>query len=156
MSDINKLRNRVNSLAQGIFEDSQLSEDGSLWISYESTLLNLSVTEAEDALRDLAEKFEISKTQVAVRAMVLVDVKISDKLNETVAQFTPTDFLPGVSLYIALNDDGKTGNVIACSILSADDLDESELRTALISVALTANYLDDEMQKEFGGSKVSD
>jgi hypothetical protein len=155
MTDINTLRNRVNSLAQGMFEDSQLSEDGSLWISYDSTALNVEVVQVTEGLDELADKLGISKSFVQIRAIVLLNVKVTNELNETIANWSPTDLLPGVSLYLSPQEAG-TANIIACAVLSAEDLDESELRTGLMSVAVTSNYLDDEMKGQFGGTRVGD
>lgn len=155
MSDINKLRNRVNSLAQGIFEDSQLTEDGQLLIAFDSTILILDVSEIDGEMLELASKFDLSKTFVDIRAIVLGDVKVTKELNEYVAGFGPTDVFPGVSLYLSVQDSGLC-NIIAGSVLSADDLDERELKTGLLNVALTAGFLDDELQKQFGGNRMAD
>lgn len=155
MSDINKLRNRVNSLAQGMFEDTSLTEEGNLIIAHDSTALILNVDELQDDMRTLADNFSLSKSFVDIRAIVLGDVKVSKELTEYVACFGPTDLLPGVTLYLAMQDNGLC-NVIACTVLSADDLDERELRTGLLNVALTAGFLDDEMQKEYGGKRMAD
>lgn len=155
MSDINKIRNRVNSLAQGLFASASLLDDGSTAIPFDSTLLFLSVKEIDDELTSLANEFNLSKTFVDIRAIVLTDVKVQSELTEFVASFSPTDAFPGVSLYLALQDNNKC-NVIASSVLSADDLDERELKTALLQVALTANFLDDELQKQYGGERFAD
>ena len=55
---------------------------------------------------------------------------------------------------ININEDGKTGTVVFRTMLIGDELDKEEIFTAMELVVNTADDIDDQLVKRFGGRTV--
>ncbi|MFM2022870.1 MAG: hypothetical protein RIR89_262 [Actinomycetota bacterium] len=86
---------------------------------------------------------------VAVQANVAHDVPLTGELAKHV--LVDHDYIFG-SLKLSANDDGKTCSVRLTNVLVADELDKSEIVSALTLIAGTADSIDDELVARFGGS----
>jgi hypothetical protein len=89
-----------------------------------------------------------------VWAPVIVDVKPSAELFEWVARDGQEYNYGGIRV---INDgDSKNVQLIFRVSLPGDSLDPGELKDALFAVALTADELDEELKKRFGGKRIED
>jgi hypothetical protein len=90
---------------------------------------------------------------VAIQANVANDVPLTGELAHHV--LVDHDYMFG-SLKLTANDDGKTCSVRLTNILVADNLDKSEIVSALPLIAGTADAIDDELVARFGGTTALD
>lgn len=151
MSDLLVVRDKVNRFAKEVFNSVNLDDDGDLIIFYESTAVHV-VTSAYDDVKKRREH-GIGVVSVRVQAMILMDVKGTNELFEYIAtEGQDWDF---GSLKASKNEEG-TYSISIQETLVGDTLDPVELKTALILIATTADELDEELQKRFGGVRVQD
>lgn len=156
MSNYLIVKDKVQRFARELFDTVQLDGDGDLSIPFESTNAFVSVSErdVEPDMKQMWEENQLSYTVVSIWAPIIVDVKSSDELNKWVAT-EGQDFLYGSTKIAPFDDKGRV-QVLMYMTLPGDTLDPGELKNALLSVCLTANNLDEELQKKFGGKRVQD
>lgn len=94
-----------------------------------------------------------SQAFVHITAPMLSGIKPSEELYKWVA-INGTGFRIGC--VEAFEEEGGTVFLRYKYVLLADFLDEDELSTAMWTVLATADDLDDELQKEFGGKRMID
>ena len=106
----------------------------------------------------------------SVLVKVLVDVSNPDLPLVNVAAFTLMNFKEDLAIYKYLftevipfiarweieEDEDGTLSLFLVHKLIIEDLDASELTAAVYSVALTADELDEDLQKRFGGKRCQD
>ena len=106
----------------------------------------------------------------SVLVKVLVDVSNPDLPLVNVVAFTLMNFKEDLALYKYLftevipfiarweieEDEDGTLSLFLVHKLLIEDLDASELTAAVYSVALTADELDEDLQKRFGGKRCQD
>lgn len=137
---IDQIQFKVQRQLQSIFGEVQLTSEGSFKFPVESTMGFGQVHEA-------GEHYIFS-----VFAPVLIDVPITNELTHYVA----TEFFMIGGLRLLPADNGREGSLNFEYRILADDLDDSELRVAVSMVCVTADDLDDKLQKRFGGKRVAD
>jgi len=93
------------------------------------------------------------RTVVEIKAPVLFKVKPTPKLFEWVAREGGDYWFGHLSVH---DDDSGTVTIMMRHSLLGDYLDEPELMHALMGVLHTADRLDDEMQKKFGGERLKE
>lgn len=156
MSSYLVVKDKVQRFAKEVFSQVLLDDDGDLVVPYESTRVFISVIE-KDIDSDVAAFFEqhqLSHTFIEVWAPIIVDVKPSSALYEWVAT-DGQDFNYG-GCRVIFRGDAKNAEVIFRVSLPGDTLDPGELKDALLAVAVTADNLDDELRKRFGGKRIED
>jgi hypothetical protein len=94
-----------------------------------------------------------TQTFVHITAPMLRDIPASEELYKWVA-VNGTGFRIGC--VEAFENEDKTVFLHYKYVLLADFLDEDELSTAMWTVLFTADNLDDELQKQFGGKRFVD
>lgn len=153
MSDFLVVRDKVNRFAKEVFNSVNLDDDGDLVIFYKSTALQVvtfdSGAESEKERRELG----IGTIFVRVSATLLFEVKGSKDLFEFIA--TEGQEYDIGSMKASKGEDG-TYTITMQETMVGDTLDPVELKTALLSIAMTADELDDELQRRFGGTRVGD
>jgi hypothetical protein len=137
---IDQIQFKVQRQLQSIFGEVQIDSDGNFKFPVESTMGFGSVHQAGD----------LSVFQVF--APVLFEVPITHEL----AHYVATEFFMFGNLLLRPADNGRDGNLTFEYRILADNLDESELRIAVSMVCITADDLDDKLQKRFGGKRLSD
>jgi len=156
MSNLLVVKDKVSRYAREVFNIVQLDDDGDLIIPYESTKVFIRVFEREVAAENEAfwNENQLSRTAVYVWAPTIFDVKPSNELYKWVAT-EGADFFYG---HCKVSPFGESGNVqVLFEItLAGDTIDPGELKQALLAVAMTADDLDDELKKKFGGKRVDD
>jgi hypothetical protein len=156
MSNYLVVKDKVQRFAKEVFNQVLLDDDGDLVIPYESTRVFISVSqkEVDDDVSDFWNEHQLSHNFVEVWAPVLVDVKPSAELFEWVARDGQEYNYGGIR--VIDHDGGKNVQLIFRVALPGDSLDPGELKDALFAVALTADELDDELKKRFGGKRIED
>jgi hypothetical protein len=156
MSNLLVVRDKVSRYAKEVFNIVQLDDDGDLIIPYESTRVFIRVFEREVAKEN--ESFwnenQLSRTAVYVWAPTIFDVKPSNELYKWVAT-EGADFFYGHCKVTPFGDKGNVQVIFEITI-PGDSIDPGELKQALLSVATTADDLDDELKIKFGGKRVED
>jgi hypothetical protein len=153
MSDFLVARDKVNRFAKEAFNSVNLDDDGDLVIFYESTALRVITTEYPSESKKERQELGIGTILVRVSATLLFDVKGSKDLFEYIA--TEGQEYDIGSMKASKTEDG-TYTITMQETLIGDTLDPAELKTALISIATTADDLDEELQRRFGGTRVGD
>jgi hypothetical protein len=156
MSNYLVVKDKVQRYANEVFNQVLLDDDGDIVIPYESTRVFISVSQKE-VDKDVLEfwnEHQLSHNFVEVWAPVIVDVKPSAELFEWVARDGQEYNYGGIRV---INDgDSKNVQLIFRVSLPGDSLDPGELKDALFAVALTADELDEELKKRFGGKRIED
>jgi hypothetical protein len=156
MSNYLVVKDKVQRYAKEVFNQVLLDDDGDIVIPYESTRVFISVSQKE-VDKDVLEfwnEHQLSHNFVEVWAPVIVDVKPSAELFEWVARDGQEYNYGGIRV---INDgDSKIVQLIFRVSLPGDSLDPGELKDALFAVALTADELDEELKKRFGGKRIED
>jgi hypothetical protein len=156
MSNLLVVKDKVSRFAREVFNVVQIDDDGDLVIPYESTKIFIRVFEREVSaeMEEFWSENQLSRTAVYVWAPTIFDVKPSNDLYKWVAT-EGADFFYG---HCKVGSFGENGNVqvIFEITLAGDTIDPGELKQALLAVAMTADDLDDELQKKFGGKRVDD
>ncbi len=95
------------------------------------------------------------RTLVRVSAPLLRGVQPTPALYEYLARESPSLWFGSIRVW----DDDETKGMLSMTLghtLLGDYLDEDELRVALFQILNSADELDDELQKRFGGKRWSD
>jgi hypothetical protein len=146
MPTVDQVKNKVLRLMAKNFEI-KTTDSEMIIVRHESSMLSV-VVEEWDNDRDG------HNTVVKISAYVLWDVKRTPQLYEWVAT-SGQGYLWG---RMACNDADVASETHLCyerNILG-DNLDEPELISAVTSLLMKANELDDELQKKFGGKRTAD
>lgn len=156
MSNLLVVKDKVTRFAKEVFNVVMIDDDGDLVIPYESTKIFIRVFEREVSkeMEEFWSENQLSRTAVYVWAPTIYDVKPSNDLYKWVAT-EGADFFYGHCKVSAFGDKGNV-QVIFEITLPGDTIDPGELKQALVAVAMTADDLDDELQKKFGGKRVDD
>jgi hypothetical protein len=156
MSNVLVVKDKVTRYAKEVFNVVMIDDDGDLVIPYESTKIFIRVFERE--VEAAGEAFwnenQLSRTVVYVWAPTVFDVKPSNELYKWVAT-EGADFFYGHCKVTGFGDSGNVQVLFEITI-PGDTIDPGELKQALLAVAFTADDLDDELQKKFGGKRVDD
>jgi hypothetical protein len=156
MSNVLVVKDKVMRFAKEVFNVVMIDDDGDLVIPYESTKIFIRTFEREVAPDSEAfwNENQLSRTAVYVWAPTIYDVKPSNELYKWVAT-EGGDFFYG---HCKVSPFGESGNVqvIFEITIPGDTIDPGELKQALLAVAMTADDLDDDLQKKFGGKRVDE
>jgi hypothetical protein len=143
MSKVSQVQKKVQSILSSELGSVNVDADGNLKISYESTLLMIKTLE-------FGEKNEA--TIIEMTGVVSMNTPASPKLykylNEQNGNLT-------FGALVHLEGDKSALILLKYSILG-DFLDPEELLNAVRAVILMADLLDDEITKEFGGTRFID
>ena len=156
MSNYLVVKDKVQRFAKEVFNQVLIDDDGDLVIPYESTRVFISVGEKEVSadILDFYNEHQLSHTSVEVWAPVIVDVKPTAALFEWVAR-DGQDYNYGGFRVLDYGDSKNVQLQFRVS-LPGDSLDPGELKDALLAVALTADDMDDDLKKLFGGKRIDD
>ena len=156
MSNLLVVKDKVTRFAKEVFNVVMIDDDGDLVIPYESTKIFIRVFEREVATENEAfwNENQLSRTAVYVWAPTIFDVKPSNELYKWVAT-EGADFFYGHCKVTSFGDKGNVQVIFEITI-PGDSIDPGELKQALLSVATTADDLDDELKAKFGGKRVED
>ena len=170
MSNLLVVKDKVTRFAKEVFNVVMIDDDGDLVIPYESTKIFIRVFEREVAAENEAfwNENQLSRTAVYVWAPTIFDVKPSNELYKWVAT-EGADFFYGHCKVTSFGDKGNVQVIFEITI-PGDSIDPgelkqqlasggalaSELKQALLSVATTADDLDDELKAKFGGKRIED
>jgi len=156
MSNLLVVKDKVTRFAKEVFNVVMIDDDGDLVIPYESTKIFIRVFEREVAkeMEEFWTENQLSRTAVYVWAPTIYDVKPSNDLYKWVAT-EGADFFYGHCKVGAFGEKGNV-QVLFEITLAGDTIDPGELKQALLAVAMTADDLDDELQRKFGGKRVDD
>lgn len=156
MSNLLVVKDKVSRYAREVFNIVRLDDDGDLIIPYESTRVFIRVIEHE--VEPDNESFwndnQLSRTCVYVWAPTVFDVTPTNELYKWVAT-EGADFWYGHCKVTPFGDKGNVQVIFEITI-PGDTIDPGELKRALLSVATTADNLDDELKAKFGGKRVED
>lgn len=156
MSNYLVVKDKVQRFAKEVFNQVLIDDDGDLVIPYESTRVFISVSQKDidPELSEFWNDHQLSHNFVEIWAPVIVDVKPSADVFEWVARDGQEYNYGG---FRVINDgDSKNVQLIFRVSLPGDTLDPGELKDALLAVALTADELDDDLKKRFGGKRIED
>jgi hypothetical protein len=156
MSNLLVVKDKVTRFAKEVFNVVMIDDDGDLVIPYESTKIFIRVFEREVASENEAfwNENQLSRTAVYVWAPTIFDVKPSNELYKWVAT-EGADFFYGHCKVTSFGDKGNVQVIFEITI-PGDTIDPGELKQALLSVATTADDLDDELKAKFGGKRIED
>ena len=156
MSNLLVVKDKVTRFAKEVFNVVMIDDDGDLVIPYESTKIFIRVFEREVATENEAfwNENQLSRTAVYVWAPTIFDVKPSNELYKWVAT-EGADFFYGHCKVTSFGDKGNVQVIFEITI-PGDSIDPGELKQALLSVATTADDLDDELKAKFGGKRIED
>jgi hypothetical protein len=141
MPSVDEVRSKVQRILQNKGLHIELKGE-EFWVPYQTTRCRISVRPFGD------------KTVVDLAAVVIGEVKVTSKLKEYIGERSAHFVLGNIAL---LHIDGqKDGIVIFRHAILGDFLDEDELMTSLAAVVTTADELDEQLQKMFGGRRAID
>lgn len=135
-----EVKDRVQRLLSDLVGPIEIDRDGDFTFTFESTRVWV-------AIYDWPEQEQVI---VRVQGIPLWEVPGSPALFERVATDALDMRFGALSLF--KREDG-TYNLNFCHSLLGGTLDPDELKHALLAVAFTADRVDDEYQKEFGGKR---
>jgi hypothetical protein len=138
-----EVKDRVQRLLADLVGTVEIDREGDFMFSYESTRVFVTVSEWS----------ETDLTTVSVLSIPLFEVPGSSELFERIATDARSMRFGTLSLF--KREDGAY-NVNFHHTLVGDTLDPDELKHAVSAVAYTADHIDDELQKEFGGKRWAD
>jgi hypothetical protein len=156
MSNLLVVRDKVTRFAKEVFNVVMIDDDGDLVIPYESTKIFIRTLdrEVDPEMDAFWTENQLSRTAVYVWAPTIFDVKPSNELYKWVAT-EGADFFYGHCKVSPFGDNGNVQVIFEVTI-AGDSIDPGELKQALLAVALTADDLDDELKKKFGGKRIED
>jgi len=156
MSNLLVVRDKVTRFAKEVFNVVMIDDDGDLVIPYESTKIFIRTLdrEVDPEMEQFWTENQLSRTAVYVWAPTIFDVKPSNELYKWVAT-EGADFFYGHCKISPFGDNGNVQVIFEVTI-AGDSIDPGELKQALLAVALTADDLDDELKKKFGGKRIED
>jgi len=136
----------LNLLTQGMKLQVQVDGDGDILVKFSDTSTAVWFTFSEQEFEDGAP----TQGFVHINAPILREVAKSAELYEwLVTQGT----MYRIGFVRAIHAEDGTISLMFRYALLADYLDEDELSTAMWSVIGTADELDEELQKQFGGKR---
>jgi len=157
MEEIEVVRAKVERYAKEIFQNISIAPDGDLQFRFESTKIEIRVRHLKTWQNEEDRAYHIRHGLPTVRvdiwAFVLIDVPRSPGLFKWVATEGQNWNFGGAK--VKLNDDGLAHLIFSYAI-SGSTLDPGELKNAALMVARTANNLDEDLQKRFGGKRFVD
>lgn len=136
MSAIDDVRSKVQRILTNNYSRVEIKRDGDFVVRYESAVTFV----------DVGEGFG-DGVIVGLTCPLVVEVPLTPALFEYVAT---SSFRMG-ALNVNRNEGDKIGAIFLTYSIVGDDLDESELTTAVNVMAVTGNTLDNELQEKFGG-----
>jgi hypothetical protein len=143
MSKVSQIQKKVQSILSSELGSVNVDADGNLKITYESTVLLISTME-------FGQKGD--ETIIELSGLVSLDTPASPKLYKYLND-------KNVALHFgALNysEGTKSSMILLKYSILGDFLDPEELLNAVRAVILMSDLLDDEVTKEFGGTRFID
>lgn len=143
MSKVSQVQKKVQSILSSELGSVNVDADGNLKISYESTLLMIKTHEFGD---------KGDETMIEMTGVVTMDTPASPKLYKYLNEQNSS--LHFGSLH---HLDGKKSTLILLKYcILGDYLDPEELLNAVRATVLMSDLLDDDIVKEFGGTRFID
>lgn len=139
MSAVDRVKKKTQQILTDILGSVRIDKDGDFVVTHESAAVFVTVTEG----------FGDDGTIIGVECPMVVDVKVTSDLYKWIATEGQSYILG--SCRLMSGDDFKTAMIAFRYNIIGDDVDESELKAAVFAVTLSANKLDDELKKKFGG-----
>lgn len=137
------VRAKVHEWASQLFRGVELLDSGTIFVpGFGSTALFIEVDDV----------FEGRHLRVLVDAPVLVDVPLTDDLFQYIGAKS-NDFVFGAFTVRMDYDGAQQGILCFRQTLLGDAIDKIELEVATKVVALTADDLDDNLKRRFGGRR---
>ena len=144
MSNLTRTREKVQSILTSKLGQIQLGRDGDFRIEYESTMVNISITELDDW------------TLVNVTSPIAFNSNHSSEIFEW-CNFANMTLEFGTVIYSYNPDsDGKQNMTVIKHVLLGNTLDPEELMQAVIAVINAANDFDEVFVDKFGGQRYLD
>jgi hypothetical protein len=138
VSSVERVRNKVQRMLADILGSVTVDKDGDFIVKHESVVLFVEVKEG----------FGEDGTVIDVSCPMVTDVTLKPEVYEWVA--VEGHWYKIGACRVVPEEDGTGWIHFGYSIIG-DDLDESELQAAIFGVMYTADGLDDELKKKFGG-----
>lgn len=142
--------NKVSRYSREVFPSVSENEEKQLFINYESTVVMIEVLPIHynEKLSRYKQKHDLPEYYVRIMAVLLMKAPQNPAIYQWIATRGQEEPFGNAELYP--QRDGTAAIVYTYS-LSADTLDPAELKWAVLTVALTADTLDDELKTRFGG-----
>ena len=157
MSGKEIVHGKVSRYLKEIFPKSTELDNKSFTIPFETTRIWISIEEGNipksEKSKDWHVNHDIPHVFVKVWAAILVAAPRSPALFKWVATEGQNWMLGGTR--VVLGDDGECSLIFVYN-LAGETLDPGEFKNAVMSVATTANHLDDIAQEKFGGKRFID
>lgn len=144
MSNLNKTRDKVQTILTSKLGKIQLDRDGNFRIEYESTMANISVKESDDW------------TLIEVTSPIAFNSNHSSEIFEFCNLLNMTLEFGTVIYSYDPNGDSKQNMTIIKHVLLGNTLDPDELMNAVIAVIKTADDIDEVFVNKFGGQRYLD
>jgi hypothetical protein len=143
MSRTDEVRNKVQRILAEDLGSVKVDKDGDFVVVHESAVTFVQVYSRNES---------DPEADIVINAFcpLIIDVPLTSALYEWVAT-EGQEFYFG-SCRVVKDDNGKTGRVLYKYSIVGNDLDPNELFTLVYTVAMTANQLDNDLQKQFGGN----
>ena len=135
-----EVQKKVESYLTKEFGQIVVENNGCINIPYQTTIVTISCHDYEDSV------------VVRISGLINRNCKFKKDIYEWMAKKN-LELLFGNITHFETTDGNMT--TIQCNLLG-DDLDHSELTTALLIAGLTADRLDEEFQSRFGGQRFID
>jgi len=139
VSVVDQVRTKVQRILTDNFGKVEIDRDNDFVARKDSAVTFIRVREG----------FGDDGTIIDVKCPLLMEVPLTKELFQWVATEGQMYKLGGV--WVNPDDNGKTGWVYFKYAIIGEDLDESELMTAVGVVLVTSDQLDNELQEKFGG-----
>ena len=157
MGDKEVVSGKVERYLKEIFPSAQKKSEGQFTVPFESTRIWVSVEDGHIPKSEKNKawhlKHDIPHVLVKVWATILAGAPRSPGLFKWVATDGQDWMLGGTR--VVLGDDGECTLLFVYS-MSGETLDPGEFKNGVMSVATTANHLDDIAQEKFGGKRFID
>lgn len=149
------VKQKVKRYCAELFPQATENEDGQIWIQYESTVVMVEVAPVEYTPRASGYRgpHQLPACVVKIMAVLLMKAPQNPALHQWIATSAHKFPLGATQLYP--QSDGS-GVVVYNYALAGDTLDPQELKFAVLTVALAADELDDELKTRFGGIRHAD
>jgi hypothetical protein len=144
MSAVKKVHAKVQKILTQNLGSAEIDEAGHFIVRHNSAITFVEV----------GEGFGDDGVVIAINCPLLTDVKLTNELFRHVATEGQQFKIGG--LIVQPDDKGKTGWVLYCYSIIADDLDESELMQAVLGVSYIGDDIGADLQKQFGGKLFGD
>ncbi len=137
MPTVDQVKSKVQRLLTSEFGSVRVDKDGDFVITYNSAAVFIRV----------GEGLGKADTVVSLLCPLVREMRLTPDLYKWVA-LEGGHFKLG---YVSLTETGGKGTTFFEYSLVGDDLDPSELLTAVVAVVLTGDRLDNELRDRFGG-----